>query len=308
MKVAVALSGGGSKGAFSAGVIKGILRKVDEFVCAFGSSTGSLVATCIAGGMYDFMTRVYTLVNTGNIVKPLIWEGIPFIGDNFDSPDIPLEALLGYSVLTKKLNIYSIAPLMELIDANVDFKELIKSKIDFGYLVSNWGKNTPRFYSNKQAATSPEALRKALEASVSIPIFMAPVKIPGSQGEFVDGGLTRHLPGQEILSSKRYKEADVVLFVSTIPIKPDTAKIPTNIISVLSHTLFGLSDSCDLNSLDYETLYVKTQAEKDGKKFIVVRPDADLGFSSSLDFNPGKMKIAFNVGIEKAKNEIIPYL
>jgi len=304
VRVAVALSGGGCKGAFSAGVIKGMLRKVDEFVCAYGSSTGALIATCIAGKKFDFMTRVYTKTNTGNIIKPVAWEDIPVINDMFESLDFSMEAMLGYAFITKKKSLYSISPLVRLIKKNINFSEIRNSTTEFGYLVSNVAKNKSVLVSSKSPDISSEGLLKALQASVSIPIFMPPVRIPGMKGLYVDGGLTKHLPGTELLMSRRYEEADVVLFISTIPVTPDNKKLPKTIGEIVIHTLLGLSDSCDINSLQLEVNRAQAQAEKDGKKFILVRPKTELDFESSLDFDPKKMNVAFNQGIRQASEQI----
>jgi len=300
MNVGVILSGGGAKGAFEAGFIKGILRKVDEFTIAYGSSTGSLISTCIGLNEFDLMERIYTGVETDNILEPNILDDIAVLGDIFSTPDIPIEVLLGYAVLFKKSSLYSIDPLKKIIDNFVDFNELKASSVDVGYLTTNIDTLKSVFFSAKK--TSPKNLRSALLASVSMPVFMSPVKI-GRKGRFVDGGLSRHLPGLESLSSPNYDKTDVFIFVSTLPLNfyPDN-KVSDNIFDILIATIFGLSDWNDRNSLCNEISVVRDKLKKDGKKLYVIQPDNLLPIKNSLHFDPKEMKELFKLGMKAARS------
>jgi len=299
MKIALVLAGGGPRGAYQAGVIKGILRKVDEFICAFGNSTGALISTLVAQQNWNLMTRLYTNVKTGNLIEPIIWGDIPLLPDIVDAPDMSEEALLSAAILSGKPNIYNIDPLMKIVDDNVDFNELKEASCEVGYLCAEFCSSQPLFISSKSRA-SAKILRSALQASVSMPIYMPSVKIGSRAGRYVDGGLCKHLPGVEVLKAKRFNEADVVMFIATAPvnnIKPKT-KNPKMIETIIT-TLMGLSDSNDANSLEKECLLVK-QALKD-KKFILVQPDTPLPITSSVKFVPEEMKLAYELGIQKAK-------
>lgn len=300
MNVGVILSGGGAKGAFEAGFIKGILRKVDEFTIAYGSSTGSLISTCIGLNEFDLMERIYTGVETENILEPNIWDDIAVLGDIFGTLDIPIEVLLGYAVLFKKSTLYSIDPLIKIVDNFVDFNELKASSVDVGYLTTNIDTLESVFFDAKK--TSPKNLRSALFASISMPVFMPPVKI-GRKGRFVDGGVSRHLPGQELLSSPNYDKTDVFIFVSTLPLNfYHDNKVSDNIFDILIATIFGLSDWNDRNSLSNEISVVSGKLEKDGKKLYVVQPDDLLPIKDSLHFNPKEMKALFKLGMQKARS------
>ena len=302
MKIAAGFGGGGAKGAFELGVVRGMQRKVDEYVCAFGCSTGSLVSTCIGTGELDFGERVYTKVQTGNIIKPILWDDVPILGDALPSPDFPEEVMLAYAALKGVDAMYEIEPLMELIDSVVDFKALKNSDVEVGFLTTESDSLTDVFFSSKRANIAANTLRSALLASISIPIYMRPVKIPHKRGRFVDGGLTRHIPGAELLKAKRYKEADVVMLVSPRPKnKSAPQKRKDDIYGTLVHTIAGLTEWNDENSFQRDILIVKAQAEKDGKLFIVVQPDYQLPIANSLRFVPEEMTAAYNIGLAKAK-------
>jgi len=299
MKVGLVLSGGGAKGAFEAGVVKGILRKVDEFVFSYGCSTGSLISTCVASEKFDFMTRVYTRVKTGNILSCYFWKDVPIL-NALPSPDLPLEVLLAIAAPLKLPALYNIEPLIELVDSNIDFTALRNAPCEVGYLTSEFDSVKSAFF---KSSTAAKTLRDALFASVSMPVFMPLVNISGKSGRYTDGGLTRHLPGKEVFQAKRYAEADAIIFVSTLPANKGSGPIDKvdEVMGILAHTISGLSDSNDYNSLRYEIAEVGQQVIADGKKFIVVQPDNGLPISNSLRFVPEEMKACYDMGIQKAK-------
>jgi len=76
MKIGLALSGGGSKGAFIVGALESILGRIfpdgdtpDVRVVA-GTSTGALIASGIAADDFQTVKDVYENVETKNIVNP----------------------------------------------------------------------------------------------------------------------------------------------------------------------------------------------------------------------------------------------
>ena len=70
MKRAIVLSGGASKGAFTAGVVRYLLRKTDlDFQIAVGTSTGSLVAGPVLLRDHPYCFNVYRSVEDKDIFK-----------------------------------------------------------------------------------------------------------------------------------------------------------------------------------------------------------------------------------------------
>jgi len=72
-KSAIVLSGGGARGAYSAGVVSVVQANTDEIPVVGGTSTGSLISTLIALDNWDLLKQIYNGgVKTENIIRPLV--------------------------------------------------------------------------------------------------------------------------------------------------------------------------------------------------------------------------------------------
>ena len=68
MKRALVISGGGSKGAFAGGVAQYLMKNEGkEYDLFLGTSTGSLMVSHLALGMFDELKELYTSVNQKSI-------------------------------------------------------------------------------------------------------------------------------------------------------------------------------------------------------------------------------------------------
>lgn len=96
----LALSGGGSNGAFGAGLLNGwsASGKRPRFEIVSGVSTGALIAPfAFLGPKYDQPLReIYTLYSTKDILEPQILAGL--LGGNAVSSTKPLERLIAHYV------------------------------------------------------------------------------------------------------------------------------------------------------------------------------------------------------------------
>lgn len=96
----LAISGGGSNGAFGAGLLNGwsASGKRPEFEIVSGVSTGALIAPfAFLGPKYDKPLReIYTLYSTDDILEPQILAGL--LGGNAVSSTKPLERLIAHYV------------------------------------------------------------------------------------------------------------------------------------------------------------------------------------------------------------------
>ncbi len=94
-KTALVVSGGGSKGAFAAGVIKRLAQEFPDinFDILIGTSTGALIVPLVALDELDLLEQVYTTVKTEDIILEGN-AGFNLINENslFDSS--PLGRLL----------------------------------------------------------------------------------------------------------------------------------------------------------------------------------------------------------------------
>ncbi len=90
---ALVLSGGASKGAFTAGVVEYLLRKEKmDFQLAVGTSTGSLVGGPALLGDYNYLANIYTTVANDDILDNSFVGKI--LGSPIDASMEPLHKLL----------------------------------------------------------------------------------------------------------------------------------------------------------------------------------------------------------------------
>ena len=79
-EISLALSGGGAKGAFSAGLLNGWTARGDrpEFTIVTGISTGAIVALfALLGPDYDdVLTEIYTTYSTDQLLTPTIFAAL----------------------------------------------------------------------------------------------------------------------------------------------------------------------------------------------------------------------------------------
>ena len=68
-RTGLAISGGGSKGAFAVGAIEYLVEQGCHFDLVSGTSTGALIAPLVAIGDITALTKLYTSVKTKDIVR-----------------------------------------------------------------------------------------------------------------------------------------------------------------------------------------------------------------------------------------------
>lgn len=220
MKIGWALSGGGDKGAYEAGLLKRQTEQHpdDEYPVIRGTSTGALIAGPF--GMWAVtkdikhitnMVEIYSTVRKGDILKPSSSIAHAIGGD---------IGLVLAQAISKGISAYSTKPLLELIDRFMtkdDWKLLIeagkrkKSGVDVGFVAVSLQTGKARVFSNV-TDPDPDVLRLAMLASASQPVLMPPVEIQGEQ--FVDGGLRDMMPLQHMFSSTFTNELDMIYAVS----------------------------------------------------------------------------------------------
>jgi predicted acylesterase/phospholipase RssA len=188
----LALSGGGSNGAFGAGILAGWTDRGDrpEFEIVSGVSTGALIAPlAFLGSEYDDQLKdFYTTITTEDVVRKAYLGGLLGGGASLTSSE-PLAGIIA-----------------DVIDA--EFMEEIAQEHEKGrrlfVITTNIEAERPVIWDMGQIAThrSPQALqlfRSAVLASASIPGLFPPVPIEVSAGGktytelHVDGGTTTNI-------------------------------------------------------------------------------------------------------------------
>ena len=181
-KKALVISGGGSKGAFAVGALEYMTKELGlAFDLVAGSSTGALIAPLAVLGDVDGLVRLYTSVETGDILrKRNALLAILFHASFYGSG--PLERLIA----------------RELPDAKAE--RVLASDVQM--LVTTVGMQTGKvtYWATGPATTrrtdveverigSAEELRRAVLASASVPAFLPLVEVREGGEQHTDGSV-----------------------------------------------------------------------------------------------------------------------
>jgi NTE family protein len=230
-RIGLALSGGGSKGAFTVGALKVIRQKfgVDMFPVISGTSTGSLIGTLLATNDFTTLVDIYRNVKTENIVNP----HHSLVAGVFGT-----EAVLFAAAILGGRAVFDSSALAATIHANVDFAA-VKAAFPDTLLVYNTvdlGSGESMTFDNRQHSAAQ--LEKAVLASANIPVLTDPVEIKagGAVHQFVDGGVREFLPLGAVFSSG--VEVDAIIAIATSPMgaKPHDAPYD-KITEILARTI-----------------------------------------------------------------------
>lgn len=328
MKRALVVSGGGSKGAFAVGAIKGLINTFPslDFDIYVGTSTGSLVVPFAALKEFDALEALYTSVKTENIITKFN------IGDRLGEHSI-----------------FDATPLWNLIQNNINdarCNQLLSSSkeiyfnstcLQTSHLTVFTNAAHPKESENYDVRKliNPLHLRKAVMASACQPVFMPPIKvnkdIPGASNpthQYVDGGVKEYA-GVEMAIDNGATEIFTIL-LSSGKDEPLTQEFG-DLFSVLQQAIDIFIDDVSKNDLIIPDQYNKALtyiddvrrkmkregitddkikdfftitadenpfADKVPLKLYTIRPDAPLGGGpGGLNFDPAEMAVMVNKGI-----------
>lgn len=208
-KIGLALSGGGSKGAFTVGVLGSLrqaFRKAEIRVIS-GTSTGALVGTLAAEKKWSRLRKVYTGVVTKDIIHPKHTLVARLAGP---------EAVLFASAILGGTSIFDTAPLEEMIRTQIDFKNL-KARADETLLIYNTvDMQTGKVVTFDTKSSPLGVLPKALLASANQPVLTPLVDIGDHQ--YADGGVREYLPVAPVFDSG--VKLDHIFAIATEPQRP----------------------------------------------------------------------------------------
>lgn len=277
---ALVLSGGASKGAFTAGVVKHLLREREmTFDLAVGTSTGSLVGGPALMGDYTYLENVYTSVYNADIYKNslLYWllNQVKKLGP-IDASMEPLYQIVSRYYLKR-------GKLEDLAKAK---KEFIATIVDVrtGRIVYV---STRQLKAKGKTRISPETFVKAVVASCSEPVFTEPIRVfenePGSPMKddlFYDGGVREFLPLEHAVKLG----AKEIWAVSTHPLRIEetvwgstTSPEKVSLVKALGWTVGALANEVERGDLFRAWVYYRLAwAEEEIKKTA-----ADLGLATS---------------------------
>ncbi len=192
MKVGLVLSGGGAKGAFQIGAEKYAREKAGyKWSVISGISVGALNGAMFAMEKYDQAETLWRQIGKSVFGKRLSkWRAVRAL-------------LLG------KRSIMNMAPLRKLIEQEILIQEIgVDLHIGFVSLESGL------YYSvsNKDDAQRID-IRKAILASIAMPIFMEPIEVSENCQFGVDGGLRNGSPIGPVMKS----DVDEIIIINCNP-------------------------------------------------------------------------------------------
>lgn len=300
-KAAVIMSGGGSKGAFEAGVVDSLLGTyIDDILVTGGTSTGALIATLVASRDFNVMQKIYRGgVRTRDILYTNL-TGIKKIDRLLDTVvnkflQIPAEVLLIANMLTSRKYLYSFSPLKKMIRDYTDFTSIRNAEIDWFVATTNFENGKAVYFTNWDETPDNDRIIDATLASASQPVFNDVVKIDGVP--YVDGGVVDYLPAMAATKAPKWDEVDTVLLVSSNgpePIGGGIGSLQKRLMRALDMTI---TTACNENALR-NYLEIKAMCDKQGKRLVWVYPEKELAVHDGLRFDPKEMTEAYNHGYE----------
>lgn len=226
MKIGLALSGGGAKGAFQQGVLdvfqeEGILSHI-QFIS--GVSIGALHAMSVASNKLNFSKEVWETVDK----KEALSDGKTLF-----------ERLKGHEYDVLNQGLFPVDTLDHLLDDFLDDEPLCQ---DVFIGTTKVSKKNPTFMSilkyNLQYmrhghlpieyihvnTLPPHLIKKMLLASTAIPVVFKPVQMGDTI--YVDGGIYNNMPLKPLIDRKMDKIIVIDLFKFSVKRKPMISEIP----------------------------------------------------------------------------------
>ncbi len=207
---ALTMSGGGSKGAYTTGVLQFLaeVRKLRNFRAIYGTSTGALAAGAFA--VFAATGDIQYLANLLHIYRTVTQKDILRIRhDLAQSIGGEVGSLLA-CVIAGDVSINDATPLKKLIDRFMPKKAweiLIEAgqksdPLEVGFCTANLKTGESIIVTNR-SHPDPEILANALWASAAQPVLMQPVDVFGDKdAHWLDGGLRDYNPIEKLFESE----------------------------------------------------------------------------------------------------------
>ena len=326
-KIALVISGGGSKGAFAVGALSYIhqnVRPIDQFDIYCGTSTGSLIVPLAAIGELAVLEKLYTTTRQADVLN-----------------------MGGIANLLRSVSLHDATPLKRLIEANLTdahYNRLVLSGKPVMLATICLQTEQLVHFATQPVATSTAYdvqrigsaadLRRAMLASSCQPVFMQPVEWrPGAVPvrQYVDGGVRELTPLQAAIDNG----AQTIIAITNSPDQiPADNRLISKATGMLERTIDLFSEDVSDNDYRLANLYrqtnnylerVRTQLRAQGvaqatidqafaqtgspvaglpiASIIAIRPQIKLteGGPGGLTFEPTAMKQMFQKGLQRAK-------
>ncbi|WP_157982184.1 patatin-like phospholipase family protein [Oceanicella sp. SM1341] len=294
----LALSGGGSDGAYGAGLLAGWSARGDrpEFDVVTGISTGALIApfAFLGGQEDDEIGALYTSISLDQIVDlaPLgALFGAPSLGDS-----APLRALLEREItpefVARIAAQYRRGRILLIGTTNLDAQRPVIW--DIGAIAAS-GRDD-----------APELIREVMLASAAIPAAFPPVLFDvtqdGVEGSelHVDGGVTRSIfvtpPGFDARPIMERlgipPEGRALWLIRNASLRPDYAPLRTRVLDIAQRSVSTLIKSQTTGDL----FAIESRARQDGFAFHLAYVPEDFDGHETEPFDRDYMRALFRRG------------
>jgi predicted acylesterase/phospholipase RssA len=287
----LAISGGGSDGAFGAGVLKGWTEsgKRPVFNIVTGVSTGALIATfAFLGAQWDdeierFYTRITTeLIYTDHGIAGFFQDSLYDTG--------PFRAMIEKAVTPRLLDAVAEEHRKgrRLYVATTDLDHGTIVVWDMGGIAA----------SNDEARV--ETYRDVLVASAAFPGFFKPVYVrhsdkPGGKARMhVDGGVKAPILLRSFMVEGQHRSKTVYMLINgKMALSADSEAVPATVVGISKRSISEL-----MRGLTYKTIYqgYVTSRQANAEFRILHVPDKTKDIEDALRFQPSEMRELFEVG------------
>ena len=274
MKTALAISGGGSKGAFAVGVIEVLREEGYTFDLISGTSTGSLIAPLVAIDDIDTLVELYTTITTKDIIRSnwrkLWWNAL------YDTK--PLEKLIRKGM-----------------SEDNRYERLMQSPTQILLCAVSLQSAAITYFSQREHNEATivwsdfDEFVRCVLASTNQPTIMPAQTIRDQQ--YVDGGVREITPLSVLLKTDAEQ---IFAIVNNFDCVRVTSKKKYNfIMSVGIATIEAMSTEIGLNDL----------RRKNTARTTIIRPLEPLP-SDGLKFKPDEMQKMREMGQEAARRAL----
>ncbi|MFN4142141.1 patatin-like phospholipase family protein [Aestuariivirga sp.] len=302
----LAVSGGGSNGAFGAGLLSGWTSSGTrpEFTVVTGVSTGSLIAPfAFLGPPYDrYLTEAYTEISGEDIYRRRGFLGV--IGSDSVADNTPLRNLVSRYVTDQML-------------ADITREHKRGRRLLVG--TTNLDAERPVVWDIGAIASSgvpgsKKLIQDILVGSASIPGVFPPVKIKVvADGQtfdemHVDGGTSNQafmFPSNFSLREtdkqlKRAKVSRTLYVIRNGKVTPEFSKVKPRLAAIVGKSISSLIKNQGIG--DLYRMY--TNAQRDGIAFRAVWIPDSFTLTEPRPFDPAFMRALYDVGYQMGRNGI----
>lgn len=293
MKRALALSGGGSNGAFEVGAIEYLVfHEKYDFQIFLGTSVGAL-NVAILGQAASYQELCTETVNLKNF-----WLSIK------NNNDIYTKTILGYVTLLFQSNLYKPAGLEKLLKQYIDINRIYNNADHVTKIVTVAMETGELLYADSRRPELKNEFLKYILSSASMPLFFPSVEI--NRQHWYDGGLRDITP----LGSIFDEAPDEIVIITTYPLTTDLSPVilkknnSKSTTDILLRTIDVLTAEIGANDIQIANLINQNIDNYPGKRQVPIRLISPaVPFDANiLDFIPAVIQGRIQQGFTAAQN------